>query len=230
MGHDELLAHLQREQDAFAACLAGDLAAPVEHCGTWTLHDLAEHLGGSSEWVVAAVDEGRLDYQAPAAPRGREELVAWFARACAAQYDALAQDPLKEVWTVWPPNNIGFWRRRRCLETLVHRWDAEHALGIVSVLDPALCAEGVAEVVDMVAPREVALGRAPEPTSSLRLRTADTGESWVLGPGTPAATVSGLAADLLLAVWHRLPPDAPSLAWEGDAAAGRALLSGRLVP
>lgn len=230
MDHDELLAHLRREQDAFAACLAGDLSAAVEHCGNWTLADLAEHLGGAGEWVAVAVTEGRLDHQAPAAPREREELLAWFARMCAAQYDALAQDPLKEVWTVWPPNNIGFWRRRRCLETLVHRWDAEHALGVVSVLDPELCAEGVAEVVDTVAPREVSLGRALEPTRALQLRAVDTGDSWVLGPGSPAATVSGLAADLLLAVWHRLAPDAPSLTWEGDAAAGRALLSGRLVP
>ncbi|MGI5328418.1 hypothetical protein [Actinomadura nitritigenes] len=39
------------------------------------------------------------------------------------------------------------------LEALVHRWDAENALGNRRPLDPVLAGEGVAEVFDTMAPR-----------------------------------------------------------------------------
>jgi hypothetical protein len=35
------LGHWRGDLGAFAKCLAGDLAAPVESCGDWTLYDLA---------------------------------------------------------------------------------------------------------------------------------------------------------------------------------------------
>src|SRR3954451_23454331 len=50
------LAHLRKDFDAFEACLSGDLTAPVEHCGDWTLRDLAEHLGRSSLWAAVAIE------------------------------------------------------------------------------------------------------------------------------------------------------------------------------
>jgi MDMPI C-terminal domain/Mycothiol maleylpyruvate isomerase N-terminal domain len=61
-----LLAHLRAEFDAYEAYLSGDLTAPVEHCGDWTLQDLTEHLGRSSLWAAVAVEEKRGDYSAPA--------------------------------------------------------------------------------------------------------------------------------------------------------------------
>lgn len=72
------LSHLRRELGAFEACLAGDLSARVEHCGDWTLYDLADHLGGGNLWAATAVTEQRGDYEAPAAPRDRAALAGWF--------------------------------------------------------------------------------------------------------------------------------------------------------
>jgi hypothetical protein len=74
------LAYLRRELGAFEACLAGDLAAPVRHCGQWTLHDLADHLGRGNLWTAAAVTDQRGDYEAPAAPRDRVARAGWFRR------------------------------------------------------------------------------------------------------------------------------------------------------
>ena len=179
---------------------------------------------------MAAVTERRGDHQAPAAPRDPGDLAAWFGRTSTRLLEVLGQDPSLEAWTIYPPRTIGFWRRRRCLETLVHRWDAQNALGTGGVLDPVLAGEGVAEVIDTIVPRQVELGRAVNPGRAVRLLAADTGRSWVLGPGTPVATVSASAQDLLLMLWHRLPADDPEIGWDGEVAAGQRVLAGSLVP
>ena len=77
------LDHLRREFGAFEACLAGDLSERVEHCGRWTLYDLADHLGRGNMWAAVAVTDKHGGYEAPAAPRpagGPDELVPWYLR------------------------------------------------------------------------------------------------------------------------------------------------------
>lgn len=219
---------LGRELDAFRACLGGDLAAPVEHCGGWTLHDLADHLGGGNLWAAVAVTEKRGDHEPPPAPRDTAALTPWFDRTCERLLDALAADPSTEAWTFHPPHTVGFWRRRRFLETLIHRWDAEHALGRPRPLDPESAGEGVAEVVDTMAPRQVARGRARVPSYALRFRAIDLGASWTYGPGEPVAEVAGTAERLLLTLWGRDSGD--GLVWEGDERAGREVLKEPLTP
>jgi uncharacterized protein (TIGR03083 family) len=224
------LSHLRRDFSAFEACLAGDLSAPVEHCGSWTLYDLADHLGQGNMWAAVAVTDKHGDYAGPAAPRDREALTAWFRDTCGVLLAALDTDPLTSAWTIAPPPAAGFWQRRRCLETLVHRWDAEHALGITGQLDPAPAEDGIAEVADVMAPRQVRLGRASAPRHAIRLRAGDTGSSWALGAGEPVATISAPAATLLLVLWGRVPADDPAISWDGDRQQALAVLSGALVP
>jgi uncharacterized protein (TIGR03083 family) len=224
------LAHLRRESGTFGECLAADLSAPVEHCGDWTLYDLADHLGQGNLWAAAAITDQRGDFGAPAAPRGRVALENWFRGTCGVLDAALDTDPAASAWTIAPPPTVGFWQRRRCLETLIHRWDAEHALGTAGQLDPALAADGVAEVVDTMAPRQIRLGRMPAPRHAVRFRACDAGSSWTFGPGEPVATIQGTAASLLLVLWGRLPADDPSITWDGDRRKALATLSGPLVP
>ncbi len=224
------LAHLRRELAAFEACLGGDLSAPVEHCGGWTLHDLADHLGGQNLWAAAAVTERRGDYQAPAAPRDPAALMTWFRGTGGVLLAALDADPSAPAWTIAPPPTVGFWQRRRCLETLVHRWDAEHALGLGGPLDPALAADGVAEVIDTMAPRQVRLGRTSAPPHAVRLIATDVPARWALGPGDPVVTLRATAADLLLLLWGRLAAGDPAITCDGRPELARAALSGALVP
>ncbi|MGW5548406.1 maleylpyruvate isomerase family mycothiol-dependent enzyme [Streptomyces sp. NPDC003998] len=225
-----LLRHLRRELDAFRNCLDGNLDAHVEHCGDWTLLDLAEHLGGSNLWATAAVTEKRGDYEPAAAPRERAALIRWFDGASRALYAALDTDPSALAWTFHPPHTVGFWQRRRCMEALVHRWDAELALGIPHPLDALLAGEGVAEVFDTMAPRQIARGRTQPPEAALRLEATDTGASWTYGPGTPVAVLSAPAESLLLLLWRRMPLDGGMFAWDGDEQAGRRILEGPLTP
>jgi uncharacterized protein (TIGR03083 family) len=224
------LAHLRRELDAFGACLGGDLSAPVQHCGDWTLYDLAGHLGGQNLWAAAAVTERRGDYEADPGPREPAALAAWLAETGAVLLAALDADPDTPAWTLAPPPTVGFWQRRRCMETLVHRWDAEHAIGADGPIDPALAGDGVAEVVDTMLPRQIRLGRTGPLAHAVRLAATDTGSAWLLGRGDPVATISGTAAELLLLLWGRLDARDPAFGWDGDRERGRAALGGALVP
>ncbi len=224
------LDHLRRELGAFEACLAGDLSARVEHCGRWTLYDLADHLGRGNMWAAVAVTDKHGGHEAPAAPRERAALTSWFRGTCGTLLAALDADPSGRAWTIAPPPTVGFWQRRRCLETLIHRWDAEHALGAAGPVDPALAADGVAEVVDIMLPRQVRLGRSAAPPHAIRLRAGDTGSSWILGPGEPVATMDASAATLLLVLWGRLRAQDPAVTWTGDRRKALASLAGPLVP
>jgi Mycothiol maleylpyruvate isomerase N-terminal domain len=51
-------------------------------------------------------------------PPGPGELAAWFDGTSTALLDVLGQDPESPAWTIYPPPTVGFWRRRRALETL----------------------------------------------------------------------------------------------------------------
>ncbi|MFH8610552.1 maleylpyruvate isomerase family mycothiol-dependent enzyme [Streptomyces sp. NPDC018029] len=227
----DYLTELRRELDAFGATLDGDLLAPVEHCGDWKLVDLAAHMGAGNLWVVAAVLEGHGDsYAENAAPRDRAGLKTWYAQTADALVQALSVDPSNEAWTFFPPHTVGFWRRRRSQETLMHRWDAEHALGSTTPMGPALAADGVAEVFDTMAPRMISKGAASYPEQAMRITATDYGRCWTYGNGEPIAEVSGTAEDLLLMLWGRKPRDSGSLTWEGDREAGLSVLTGPLVP
>lgn len=221
-------AELRGQLDAFRDCLSGDLSAPVTHCPGWTLYELADHVGNGNLWVATAVREKHGDYQPSPAPR--EGLVSWFEDTSAAMLDALAADPDTEAWTFHPPHTVGFWRRRRCQETLMHRWDAENALGRAGPIDPALAADGVAEVFDIMAPRQITRGRASEPAAAVRFRALDTGGSWTYGPGEPVAEIAGTAEELLLMLWGRLPVTHPAITWSGDRLAAESVLAGPLTP
>jgi uncharacterized protein (TIGR03083 family) len=224
------LGHLRGDLGAFANCLAADLAAPVESCGDWTLYDLADHLGQGNMWAAVAVTGKRGDYEGPAAPRDPADLAKWFSGTADVLLAALDTDPSTSAWTIAPPPTAGFWQRRRCLESLIHRWDAQQALGIPGPLDPALADDGVAEVIDTMAPRQVRLGRRSAPSQAVRLCAGDTGSTWILGPGEPVAIIRATAASLLLMLWGRLPAQSPAIAWEGDRQTAQAALGGALVP
>jgi uncharacterized protein (TIGR03083 family) len=223
------LSQLRNELNTFSSCLKGDLSAPIEHCGSWTLHHLAEHLGGRNLWASVAISEKRGDYESPAAPRDRDQLIRWFDNASATLLATLDADPATEAWTFHPPHTVGFWQRRRCLEALIHRWDAEHALGSPQPFDRELATDGISEVFDTLAPREIARERAQPPRHALRLEASDTGASWTYGPGAAVATLTAPAETLLLMLWGRVPSKDPAISWSGDEQAALDVLKGPLA-
>lgn len=94
-----------------------------------------------------------------------DALADWLREGLDALTVALAERG-RPCWTLAGLATAAWWRRRQALETAVHRVDAERVLGPASPVDPALTVDGVAEVVDVLHPRQLRLGRAAVPAAA----------------------------------------------------------------
>ncbi|MBT0772608.1 maleylpyruvate isomerase family mycothiol-dependent enzyme [Kineosporia sp. J2-2] len=234
------LAVVERETERFAVMLeTADLGVPVPTCPGWSLHDLADHVGGVHRWARHAIVEGVEGDDPPAAPGDRAGLVDWYRESAAGLLAALRELPADApAWHFGTgPQVAGWWRRRQAHEITMHLWDARNALGGGEPVDPVLAADGVDEARHVFFPRQVRLGRMPALDRSLAVVVAETGRRHVFsgdGTGTsgeePAdATVTGPAEALLLALWHRIPADDPRLLVEGDRSAAIEVLSAKVT-
>jgi uncharacterized protein (TIGR03083 family) len=230
----DYLDHLKRD-GAIVAGLArdGDLAAPVPSCPGWTLADLVGHLGTVYRIQGARAGAGsaeRLDPPRPKPPA--TGLADWYDESFASIVDVLeATDPGAPAWN-WAPDEpkvAAFWRRRMAQETLVHRWDAEAAVGAPGPLDPELAADGVDEWLTAFLGADVADPKiaVPDHVGTLHVHCTDASGEWVASlsgrdlqvrreHAKADVAARGPAADLLLVLWRRLP--ASSVDVVGDPA------------
>lgn len=138
-------------------------------------------------------------------------------------------EPTDSAATWYPPDqSVGFWIRRMAQETVIHRVDAELAIGEVTAIPSDLAVDGIDEVLGIflgwgsieAIRREgpdswPALARADERV--VVVRGDDSGWSVLptptgvqVSPGVtpdPAATVSGDPVDILLWLWRRAGDD-----------------------
>jgi len=111
----------------------------------------------------------------------------------------------------------------------VHRWDAESAHGDSSGFDLAVAIDGIDELLTVMGPFKPA---ADQPAGIITVRTTDDDANWTvrLGPGSwelldggaADAVLEGTAAQLLLALFGRVPAAAMG---SGDPALVAALTS-----
>lgn len=241
---DFWISALRAEGPAFAAAVAeAPPETPVLSCPGWTVTDLTLHLAGAYQWVHSFAGSGEVAAR-PARPERLEPGPGGTALGVWQQaYDQLmllfdGLDPEAPAWNWAPqPKRAGFWPRRMAHETVVHRWDAQLAIGAGDPVEAKLAADGVGEVLDTWLPA----GRrrtAGQWHGVVRLTATDAAQEWFLrlrGEGMAlldTATifdhddhharvqVSGTASDLLLALWGRVSFDSLSVA--GD----RSLLEG----
>ncbi|MDH6116124.1 uncharacterized protein (TIGR03083 family) [Kitasatospora sp. GAS204A] len=217
-----------------------DLTTPVPSCPGWTLLDLIRHTGSVQRWFSVLLRQQiqqrptsrDVELALPAEEDGYRDWLAASATVAAEAFATVESDA--PMWAWGADQHARFWARRMLCETLVHRVDAELALGLRPEIDPALAADAVAEFLVNL---PFAVGFAPK-TAQLRgtgetirfTRTDGEGdwtvrldpESFGLTPNdadgdTPAdATVQGSAADLLLLLYGRLDRTAPGLEVHGD--------------
>jgi uncharacterized protein (TIGR03083 family) len=241
----QYLVHLRDSAAGFADGVAtGDLDAPVAACPGWTLRDLAWHMGGVHRWATVALRENRAGDATHDGPVDAGPLAGWLREGAAGLVEALAAaDPQAPCWSFGPPPRLaGFWFRRQALETAIHLWDAQAALGSPPAVDAGLADDGVDEVVTMMFPRQVRLSRCAPLSSSLAVRATDAGGARrvlaadglpgeaTAGDAPASATISGPADRLFLLLWKRIGPDDPALTVEGDAGAAQAVLVQPIVP
>ncbi|MBK9179903.1 MAG: maleylpyruvate isomerase N-terminal domain-containing protein [Acidimicrobiales bacterium] len=213
------------EADAAALADAAERAgldAAVPSCPGWHVGDLVAHVGRVHRWATTIVvgrltDAVPVDEPAPI-PAG-PELLAWY-RATAAELVAAlrAIDPDEPLW-VWADAapTAAFWIRRQALETVVHRWDAEAAAGAPGPIRPALGADGIDELLDVLLPTGRLGDLSGGNGETIHVHATDIAGEWLirLDPGGPVVTrghakgdvaARGPAGRLLLLLWGRLGP------------------------
>ncbi len=215
------LALLRADLDAFVAAVEhGPGDAPIAACPGWTMVDLGVHLGEVHRWVLGALASG-----APPTPNPEDtprsgapgDVAAWVRLGADRLLGALEQlDPDGPTWHPFPvePKRAGLWRRRQAQEASVHRWDAQHAIGMEATFDAEFAADGVDEYWTVMLPRMLIRERRETPGTRISVHSTDTGHRWsidgngalpvLLPDGSPVdGELQGTAASLLLRLWGR---------------------------
>lgn len=239
---------IERETLRFAEAVSdADPAGAVPSCPDWNLADLAQHVGALQRWFSTLLTQ--LVQEPPRSrdlelglPETEREYADWVA-AGVPQVAAVLRstDPQAPMWAWGEDQHARFWARRMLFETLVHRVDAERAVGKEADIDAALAADGVDEFLvnlpyaGIFAPTVTKLSGAGE-TIAFRCAGSDgaAAEEWRVrldpdgfrllarGGGAeaesepPTAAVGGQAADLLLLLYGRRSYQEPAFDVTGE--------------
>lgn len=223
-----------------------DPATAVPSCPGWTLADLTQHVGALQRWFCTLLT--RLVQEPPRSrdvelglPEHARDYPDWVAAGLPGVAAVLRDtDPEAPMWVWGEDRHARFWARRMLFETLVHRVDAERAVGLTSDIDPVLAADGVDEFLvnlphaGLFAPGVTKLRGEGEvlafcsadvdggPGEEWRIRLDPDGFRPVGGeaadPGPATAAVRGQAADLLLLLYGRRSYQDPGFEVSGRAA------------
>jgi uncharacterized protein (TIGR03083 family) len=219
---------------------------PIPAQPGWKVDDTTVHLGADHRWAAATVLGGSLVAR-NAAPRTFTPLSDWYANSAAALLAAFqAVDPSEPVANPTRiDESVRFWLRRQAHETTIRAVDVAEALGLGDLavdIEPRFAADGIEEVLGVMLPVLTGRGQRPDLRGAVRVTATDLPRSWVVRPGedsfaTPLVRVdtgefeiigeiSGVARDLYLTFWKRLPANRVRMV--GEAAA--ALVTGPTVP
>jgi uncharacterized protein (TIGR03083 family) len=253
-GRDQYFAEISGSAARLADIMCtSDPGLQVPTCPDWTLRQLATHIGRVHRWAAHIVTTRAADYvpfgsvadaRYPATPAER---AAWLRAGADRVIEAITDAGDASVWAFGRLAPAGFWARRQSHETMVHRADAELAVGRDVVLDADLAADGIDEWLGMATRSRRPADEPAQlpPGASLRLQVtgADEAPGWLI-TATPAGlalqradqstasaerdadiTVLGPAGPMLLVLVRRLPPDHPAMTVAGD----RGLLGGWLA-
>jgi uncharacterized protein (TIGR03083 family) len=222
-----------------------DQSLPIPTCPEWTLRQLATHVGRSHRWAAEIirtrsdafipfreVPDGRL-------PDDRDDQPTWLRAGAARIIEAVREAGSDLVWSFAGPAPAGFWIRRMAHEALVHRADAQFAVGAEP--EPVIEAEVAADAIDewLTLVTDGILGNAAEWTNALpagaglHIHATDDGlggrGEWMIrheahgltvepGHDKGDAALTGPAASLLLVLMRRRPLSDPPVTVYGDSA------------
>jgi uncharacterized protein (TIGR03083 family) len=219
------------------AVASGDTEARVPGCPDWSLRDLVAHLGAVQRWWAHVVTTGPADSAPPFAvgdPAG--DLLTWSAECTGLLVDALrVSGPDRDCWTWWgaseAPMTSGAVARHQVQEAAVHAWDAQEAVGKPEPIPAAIAIDTIDELLVVTLgslgawphrPARIALSAVEGPTWRVDLTPTGAKADPSAG-GEPLATMRGAAADLVLALYQRIPPERIDV--DGDREAVEQLLA-----
>lgn len=236
LDHLRLLA--LRQDDFLTTIGRVDPRTPVPWCGRWRVRDLVVHVARIHHWAAA---QARRERETPLG-RGPFDLEELYGRCAQELRDTLAALPADApAWTLDGPGPAVFWHRRQLHETVVHLWDLRTAGGLPLDVEPVVWADTVDEVVTVMQPRQVRLGRMAPLSTRVRLVAHDAAGTegatrrWALThddgvADAPDVEVAGPAEAVALLLWGRATPDDRRLTVTGDRDALDAVLAQPLTP
>lgn len=137
-----------------AAAKAG-LEARVATCPDWSVNDLLIHVGTVHRWVHSLVESRSQEFMRyPKEAQEAPDRLAWFdegAERLLATFEGLEEGATVWNWIQNGPGPGQWWVRRMAHEMVIHRVDAESALGAISGVDPPeLAADGLDELFGLL--------------------------------------------------------------------------------
>ncbi len=221
MNHDEYIAAIRREGAALVdGARSAGVGRSVPSCGEWTVADVCAHVGRLHRWAALIVEHRPADpvghWKKLEFPNG-PAVVDFVADGYTLLADVLAgAEPSEPCWSWIDDRTVGFWSRRQANELAVHRWDVQHAAGAAQPIDRELAVDGIQELFDILPFRP---GGAPTGTGeTIHLHCTDGDGEWLVRLEPDGVTVvnehakgdvaaRGIASDLLLMMWGRIPVD-----------------------
>jgi uncharacterized protein (TIGR03083 family) len=235
LSREQYLSHLNTDYQLLVAAIP-EIPTDVPSCPGWTTNDLAKHMAhvylGQAFVVETGSQAENKEHLAPY-PRTENvmEFMSWGFTAITKALDI--NRPERPTWS-WhhSDHSVDFWFRRMAHETVIHRIDAEQAVGSVSKIDEALALDGVDEVLDFLP----LLGSWPEAPNvdfgivSIVAATSTNRKVWELNFTSEAATVlavdepssearlviSGDAEAMDLYLWGRIDSSDPRISITGE--------------
>lgn len=194
----ENLASIESEGRRLARFARVDPAREVPQYPGWSLADLVSHTGsihGRTTLICRELPANRIS--APRLPEGIDP-IDWYEERLDEMLSALhdADPETSPVWTFDSSGKLGFWESRMVVETGVHRWDAQQALGEPDRLIDRVALLGLEEF-GMMWLRQLG------DVQTIEVFATDLGRSWVYGTGGPTARVEGTASELELRLMSR---------------------------
>jgi uncharacterized protein (TIGR03083 family) len=201
------LASIEAEGRRLGAIARSGPEEEVPQYPGWTLDDLAYHTAAIHGRTLRVIRERPLErVSSPRCPEGMSVLD-WYDRTLDELLGVLGEaDPTVEVWGFGPRPTVGFWERRMAIETGVHRWDAEQALGVPEPLSDHVALSGLDEFAELWLPFLGDVG-------PLRVTATDHDRTWEFGSGATGSPLVGSASDIFLRLMSRPSPMSLSDDW-----------------
>ncbi len=163
-----------------------DLRAPVPSCPGWSAYDLVVHLGNVHAWAATIVETGQAAAEQndePASAKGRA-VSAWYVGKAEDLFAVLRSADLDApCWNfAFGSGTARFWPRRQLHETTIHQVDLDASARRTTELAPAVCRDGVDEVLRVFLHRMHTRGYAARLERPLALTATDTGDTWTVSP------------------------------------------------
>lgn len=225
--YSELIAAVRAEGEGILAAGRLGLDASVPTCPGWDVDALVRHVCRvyTTAGHLLAHRITQRPEQFPAVPEGEplQVLEALLDELVTALGETEPDTPIY-VWADGVEPTAAFWARRMAHESSVHRFDAQMAHAMAQPIDAELAADGLDELVDVLAAGIYGRHGVTGPQGTVQLLSSDDG-SWCLGlePGSvarldvvtePDASARGTSSTLLLAAYGRVPW--ASLTVDGD--------------